>query len=50
MARGHFNCKVNLDRTESLYEVFGREPLNPTEMTKKLWEFIKANDLMIKEK
>lgn len=40
------NKKVNLNRAETLKEVFGNEPLKIGEMQKKLWSFIKQNNLM----
>jgi len=33
------------ERTETLQEVFGSSPIPPSEMTKKLWVFIKSNNL-----
>jgi len=33
------------DRKETLEQVFGKAPLAPSEMTKKLWKFVKANKL-----
>lgn len=35
-------------RTETLEDVFGNKPLPPSAMTKKLWEFIKSNNLATK--
>ncbi len=35
------------DRAESLEDVFGRRPLTFSEMTKKLWDFIRDNKLTI---
>jgi len=35
-------------RTESLEEVFGRGNVTPSEMTKKIWKFIKAKRLASK--
>ena len=28
-------------RTETLEEVFGKKPIGPSEMTKKIWQFVK---------
>ena len=48
MARNPFGGKkISFSgRLESMEQVFGREPLAPSAMTKKLWEFVKANALM----
>jgi hypothetical protein len=35
-------------RTETVEEVFGSAPLAPSEMTKKLWNFVKAKKLSSK--
>jgi len=35
-------------RTESLEQVFGRGNVTPSEMTKKIWKFIKAKKLASK--
>jgi len=32
-------------RKETLEEVFGKAPLAPSEMTKKLWSFVKSKKL-----
>ena len=32
-------------RNETVEEVFGNEPIAPSEMTKKIWKFIKSNSL-----
>jgi len=32
-------------RTETMESVFGSTPIPPSEMTKKLWAFIKGNNL-----
>jgi len=32
-------------RTETLEEVFGKAKIPPSEMTKRIWSFVKANDL-----
>ncbi|HSB50783.1 MAG TPA: hypothetical protein VLC72_05600 [Nitrosopumilaceae archaeon] len=32
-------------RTESLEQVFGKKPVTPSEMTKKIWSFIKSKRL-----
>ncbi|HLD83427.1 MAG TPA: hypothetical protein VI979_01075 [archaeon] len=32
-------------RTETVEEVFGNKPIAPSEMTKKLWEFVKKKKL-----
>ena len=32
-------------RKETLEEVFGKGKIAPSEMTKKLWKFVKANNL-----
>jgi len=35
-------------RKETLEEVFGDKPIAPSEMTKKLWAFVKAHKLSTK--
>ena len=32
-------------RTESLEQVFGKKPVTPSEMTKKIWAFVKSRRL-----
>jgi hypothetical protein len=32
-------------RQETLEEVFGKNPIGPSEMTKKIWAFVKAKKL-----
>jgi len=32
-------------RTETVEQVFGNKPIAPSEMTKKIWKFIKSNSL-----
>lgn len=32
-------------RTETLEKVFGKKPIAPSDMTKKIWAFIKSNNL-----
>jgi hypothetical protein len=32
-------------KDETLEEVFGSKPIPPSQMTKKLWEFVKKNSL-----
>ena len=32
-------------RTETLEEVFGKAPIGPSEMTKKIWAFVKGKKL-----
>jgi chromatin remodeling complex protein RSC6 len=32
-------------RTETVEQVFGKKPVAPSEMTKKIWVFIKSNNL-----
>ncbi|HLD49350.1 MAG TPA: hypothetical protein VJB11_03225 [archaeon] len=32
-------------RTETLEEVFGKSPIGPSEMTKKIWAFVKKHKL-----
>lgn len=32
-------------RTDTVEQVFGKKPIPPSEMTKKLWAFVKANGL-----
>jgi len=32
-------------RDETMEEVFGNKPIPPSEMTKKLWAFVKGHDL-----
>ena len=35
-------------RTETAEQIFGNEPIAPSMMTKKIWEFVKANKLSSK--
>ena len=38
--------KINFaGRTETLEHVFGKAPIGPSEMTKKIWAFVKAHKL-----
>lgn len=32
-------------RTETVEQVFGKKPIAPSEMTKKIWNFVKSNNL-----
>jgi len=32
-------------RTETVEQVFGNKPIAPSEMTKKIWNFVKSNNL-----
>lgn len=32
-------------RKETVEEVFGKKPVTPSEMTKKIWAFVKTNNL-----
>jgi len=32
-------------RTETLEDVFGKKPIGPSEMTKKIWQFVKRKRL-----
>jgi len=32
-------------RTETVEQVFGKKPIAPSEMTKKIWTFVKSNSL-----
>jgi len=32
-------------RKETLEQVFGKKPVSPSEMTKKIWKFVKAKNL-----
>ena len=32
-------------RKETIEQVFGKKPIPPSEMTKKIWAFVKANNL-----
>jgi hypothetical protein len=32
-------------RTETVEQVFGKKPIAPSEMTKKIWNFVKSNSL-----
>ena len=32
-------------RKETAEQIFGKKPIAPSEMTKKIWAFVKANDL-----
>jgi hypothetical protein len=46
MAKGFGNYKVIFaNRTETIADIMGSEPLSPGEMNKKLWAYIKANAL-----
>lgn len=47
MARGNFqNYKIDFSKTDAtLRDVFGDEPIPPTEMSKKLWAFIKEKGI-----
>jgi hypothetical protein len=35
-------------RTETVEDVFGKAPIAPSEMTKKIWAFVKAHKLSSK--
>jgi hypothetical protein len=35
-------------RTETVEQVFGKTPIAPSEMTKKIWTFVKAHKLSSK--
>lgn len=35
-------------RKETVEQVFGKKPVAPSEMTKKIWAFVKANSLATK--
>lgn len=37
-------------RKETVEQVFGKKPIPPSQMTKKIWEFVKANDLSTNSK
>lgn len=41
---GGYSIQFN-GRKETMEEVFGKDPLTPSEMTKKIWAFIKTNRL-----
>lgn len=32
-------------RTETLEQIFGKNPITPSEMTKKIWDFVKSKKL-----
>ena len=32
-------------RKETAEQIFGKKPIAPSEMTKKIWAFVKSNDL-----
>ncbi|TFH01830.1 MAG: hypothetical protein E4G77_02980, partial [Nitrosopumilus sp.] len=32
-------------RTETVEQVYGKKPIAPNEMTKKIWNFVKSNNL-----
>lgn len=37
---------INFDgQTKTLEELFGKKPISPSEMTKKLWAFVKSKKL-----
>ena len=37
---------INLaGRKETAEQIFGKKPIAPSEMTKKIWAFVKSNDL-----
>lgn len=35
-------------RVDTVEQVFGSEPIAPSEMTKKLWEYVKSRKLSLK--
>jgi len=44
MAFGNYRISF-AGRKETLEEVFGSQDLTPSKMTKKLWDFVKKNNL-----
>jgi hypothetical protein len=42
-------CITFKGRTETVEEVFGDKPIAPSEMTKKLWAYVKAKKLSGKQ-
>lgn len=39
-------CTVSFEgRTETLEQIFGKNPITPSEMTKKIWDFVKSKKL-----
>ena len=49
MGFGNYKIVFGAKGTATLAEVFGTEPIGPAEMNKKLWAYIKANNLSNKE-
>lgn len=47
MPRGKFNFKIVPD--ENFSKIIGKEPLYPHEMIKAIWNYIKENNLMVKD-
>jgi len=45
MAFGNYKINFSAVKEKTLGEVFGTEDTKPTEMTKKLWAFVKENRL-----
>ncbi len=45
MAFGNYKINFNQVKDKTLEEVFGTGDMNPAEMTKKLWAFVKKNNL-----
>jgi chromatin remodeling complex protein RSC6 len=41
---GGYSIKFS-GRTETLEQIFGKKPVTPSEMTKKIWTFIKSRRL-----
>jgi len=51
MAYKQINMQIDFSKSEtSLKEVFGNTPIPPTVMIKKLWDYIKKNNLQKKTK
>jgi len=46
MAYGKINYEIDFSKSEAkLRDVFGDKPIPPTEMTKRLWNYIKKNNI-----
>jgi hypothetical protein len=46
MPKGRINYEIDFsERNETLSDVFGDKPINPVDMTKKIWVFIKKYNL-----
>lgn len=48
MSKGRFNCLIIPDA--KLGAIVGNDPLPPTQMIKKIWDYIKTNNLKVNDK